>query len=566
MVLRSEQFDDVYFSAQDGLAETRHVFLGGNDITTLFKQGGEYIIAETGFGTGLNFLATWTEFEAHAHENARLHFISVEKYPLSKQEIATALEPWQAELSHYVERYLKLYPIRVPGPHCIHVSPRVTLTIWLGDIADILPEWRDFQVDAWYLDGFTPAKNPEMWTAELYETMARLSHQQTRFATFTAAGHVKRGLEAAGFTVEKSQGYGRKRDMLRGIYTKGEKKSARKPKAIAIIGGGLAGCAMAYTAMQAGLKAIIYEAGDTLASGASGGRLGMVNPKLTAQPTAQSDYYTAAYANALRVLSQFNDIDFIQEGSRHLCLDSDKARRFEGYISNLGWHADHIHRDGEDLIYPDAPSVSPYKLCHALAQGREIRLNNPVIDISKVNEDIVILANGYAYNDVMDEKIPIHSVRGQVSHIKPQANITQNICFGGYITPQVSDGFHVLGASFQPWETDISVTTQDHQDNLKRYNQATNGDLSEDEIVGGWAALRTSSKDRFPIVGHVKDNIYVSTAHGSHGIISSIMAAQIIMAQLTGQPVPASREVIGALSPHRFALRQARKDQAHATG
>ena len=555
MVLKSKQFDDVYFSADGGLAETRHVFFDGNDLPGRWGGRSTFVIAETGFGTGLNFLATWKLFEETAGADQRLEFMSVEKYPLSRGEIAGALEVWRDDIGDYLDRYLALYPIRVPGPHRINLTDRVALTVWFGDIADVLPEWQT-PVDAWFLDGFTPAKNPEMWGGALYRHMARLSHGETTYATFTAAGDVRRGLGVAGFGVEKVKGFGRKRDMIKGRYMGPEGRSGvTVPKQVAIIGGGLAGCAAGCALHKGGAEVHLYEAGDRLAHGASGGKLGMINPKLTAKPTPHSDYYTAAYANVLRVLAQFDDIDFQVCGSRHLCTDEDKDRRFAGYIDNLGWHADHICRDGDDLIYPDGAVVSPEKLCRALAENISVHLNHRVEALGEVEADIIILANGYAVKKLIGDDLPIHSVRGQVSWVKPQPNIHQNMCFGGYITPQTPEGFHVLGSTFQPWETDIAIKDEDHKDNLQRYNNAMHASLAGEGIIGGWAALRTSSKDRFPIVGSLNDRLYISTAHGSHGIISSLMAAEIIKAQACGFPVPASAAVLQALSPGRFDKR-----------
>ena len=555
MVLRSEQYDDVYFSADDGMAETHHVFLNGNNLPKAWDSRDYFTIAETGFGTGLNFLCAWKLFEETAKPHQKLHFISVEKHPLAKDEIIETLMPWQDDLSSYIKRLLELYPLRVPGPHHIRLNDNVTLTLWIGDINDVIPQWTG-QVDAWFLDGFTPAKNPDMWAETLFENMARLSHSKTTFATFTAAGDVRRGLEASGFHVQKETGFGRKREMIKGHFCG---STSRQPsphiKTIAIIGGGLAGCAVAYIANHEGIKVTLYEQGDTLACGASGGKLGMINPKLTAKPTPHSDYYTAAYANALRVFSQIDDIDFQIHGSHHICVDDDKDRRFTGYIDNLGWHSDHIQRQGCDLLYPDGASLSPEKLCHALARESHVILNTLIESLDDIEADIIVIANGYAAKDLLKDDIPIHSVRGQVSWIKPQKTIDKNICFGGYITPQTSDGYHILGSSFQPWDKNTDVRNEDHEGNINRYNLATDNDLSNADVIGGWAALRTSSKDRFPIVGRIRDNIYISTAHGSHGIISSLYAADIITAITTGRHVPATRAVLSALFPKRFDKR-----------
>jgi tRNA 5-methylaminomethyl-2-thiouridine biosynthesis bifunctional protein len=192
------------------LAETRHVFLDGNGLPEAWADfHGEFVVAETGFGTGLNFLATWKLFEDTAPAGARLHFISFEKHPLEVAVIREALAPWAAELPDFLSYY----------PAGGAVSPRVRLTLAIGDVNAELPKL-DTRIDCWFLDGFKPSTNPAMWSETVFENMARLSKNGTSFATFTAAGFVRRGLEAAGFSVSRIPGFGRKREMLAGVFSK----------------------------------------------------------------------------------------------------------------------------------------------------------------------------------------------------------------------------------------------------------------------------------------------------------------------------------------------------------
>ena len=210
----SEQFDDIYFSPENGLAESDFVFFEGNDLPARWAAAGEkFTIAETGFGTGLNFLLACKKFkESVKHKNTELHYISFEKYPLSRDDIAEALECWRAELSSYLDAFLKMYPLRVPGFHRVQLDDNIFLTLIFDDANDALPQLDVPQgVDAWFLDGFAPSKNPDMWSDEIFAQMARLSAPTATFATFTAAGFVKRGLQEAGFDVHKVAGFGRKR-------------------------------------------------------------------------------------------------------------------------------------------------------------------------------------------------------------------------------------------------------------------------------------------------------------------------------------------------------------------
>ena len=210
--LRSKEFDDLYFSAEDGLAETRHVFLDGNDLPGAWQGKERFVIAETGFGTGLNFLAVWKLFEETAREGQTLEFISFEKYPLNAVEIEAALEPWADELD-----VVELISVYSQESCVLQINEHVTLHLIFGDVNEELPKL-EAQVDCWFLDGFKPATNPEMWTDTVFENMARLSRQGTTFATFTAAGVVRRGLQTVGFDVRKVAGFGRKREMLVGKF------------------------------------------------------------------------------------------------------------------------------------------------------------------------------------------------------------------------------------------------------------------------------------------------------------------------------------------------------------
>lgn len=232
----SDQFGDVYFSQTDGLEESRYVFIHHNRLAERWKQlnadkAGNFIILETGFGTGLNFLATWQLWDQIAPKDWTLHFLSIEKFPLQLEDLKKACAAWQ-ELNPYAEQLINNYPLPAAGIHSLEFkSPdsdnKVQLHLLIGDVHQWLPQLgldnehpqalsTPWSVDSWFLDGFAPSKNPEMWSDTLYQQMHRLSKASTTFATFTAAGIVRRGLQQAGFQVEKVAGFGRKREMLIG--------------------------------------------------------------------------------------------------------------------------------------------------------------------------------------------------------------------------------------------------------------------------------------------------------------------------------------------------------------
>lgn len=569
---RSQQFDDVYFSADDGLAETYHVFVEGNSLPSRWQDRAHYTIAETGFGTGLNFLAAWKLFMETAPPGAFLDFISVEKYPLSPAEIRKALDHWAADLAPYLEKMLNHYPLRTAGYHRMVFEGRVALTLIFDDVNDAFPAL-DAQVDSWFLDGFTPAKNPGMWSDTLFTQMARLSAPCASFATFTAAGDVKRGLRAAGFDVEKRRGFGRKRDMLAGHFT-GEavmpRRAYKEGGRIGIIGGGLAGTATAYVLKQYGFTPVIYEKAHTLAPGASGNKLGLYNPRFTALRGPESDFYAPAFARARRTLGTFKDINFNPCGALHLLTDDDKRTRLTRMKENWGWHDDHasildstqasaiagIAIDHDALYLPDSGYVSPAALCKAYAQDVEVHLHADVHP-DTLNEETIVLAGGADMAKMYD--LPLETVRGQVTYLSScdaLARLNTALCYGGYVVGD-GQGGGVTGATFQPWLENVGVRDEDNAANLDKLAAAVPA-LAGMKAQGGRAALRTASKDRFPVIGNMAPGRYISTAHGSHGILSSLMGAHLLADMIRGGPVCLPCHTVKALEPGRFA-RRARK-------
>lgn len=212
----STQFDDPYYSVVDGRAETDHVFIKGNKLNQRWANLNFCTIAELGFGTGLNFLETVRQWQSLDLTNHKLHFISFEQYPITQEEMAKALSHWP-ELTTLANRLTTIW--HTENSIEVDFSETVKLTIHIGDANTLLPDL-NLKADAWFLDGFSPAKNPELWNESLMLEVGKHTAPQGTFATYTAAGFVKRGLQAAGFQVEKTKGFGRKRDMLIGQMLK----------------------------------------------------------------------------------------------------------------------------------------------------------------------------------------------------------------------------------------------------------------------------------------------------------------------------------------------------------
>ena len=216
-VPRSLRFGDLYFSDLDGLDETKYVFLNGNKLPEIWMCTDRFIIAETGFGTGLNFFATWQLWREKSTPNGNLIYYSIEKYPLTISQIVKSIGHW-SDLKPLLEEFKKDYAsTEVNSQTILFDEGRVTLKLIFGDVKEVLSQ-ATFSSDAWFLDGFAPSCNPEMWSDEVFLEVARLSKKGTRLATFTAASAVRKGLRDVGFDMVKIPGFGRKREMLTGHF------------------------------------------------------------------------------------------------------------------------------------------------------------------------------------------------------------------------------------------------------------------------------------------------------------------------------------------------------------
>ncbi|MFL9711370.1 bifunctional tRNA (5-methylaminomethyl-2-thiouridine)(34)-methyltransferase MnmD/FAD-dependent 5-carboxymethylaminomethyl-2-thiouridine(34) oxidoreductase MnmC [Methylobacillus sp. Pita1] len=611
----SAHFGDVYFSRESGLEETRHVFLRHNQLAERWQamQQDTFTIVETGFGTGLNFLCAWELWERIAPSHARLHFVSIEKFPLGHADLARALDLWP-ELRHYSAALLSEYHQIVPGwQRLVFCQGRVQLTLLIGDVLALLPQLNS-RADAWFLDGFAPSRNPEMWQEELFATMAAFSHKQTTFATFTSAGIVKRGLQAAGFEVRKVAGHGRKREMLCGRFTRGERPARQAGRAV-VIGGGIAGTASSHALATRGWQVNLVEQEPALAQHASGNPVGVLYPKLARKDVPLGRLSLAGYLHSLRLLRQLGlDAAFHARcGMLQLAFDQRELERCRT-IAEQGLSPELLHWvDREQagriagialqygaLHFPEAGWVRPRAYCKALAahanitrtfaaratelrqhgNGWQVWTGEQLLD----EADIVVVGNAaQAAGFAQTRHLPLEQVRGQISQLKHVAGapvLHTLLCTDGYISPLIDDGY-CLGATFVPGDTATSVRDEEHEQNLdmlKRMAPSLYAALTPQSPTGR-AAVRCTSPDYLPLVGPVLDaalleakpprytadpasslpwlpGLYVNTGHGSRGLTTAPIAAEMLACAIHHEPAPVDSELLAALDPNRFALRK----------
>ncbi len=344
---------------------------------------------------------------------------------------------------------------------------------------------------------------------------------------------------------------------------------------VAIIGGGLAGTSCASVLNQYGSDCIIYESGKDVASGASGNALGLYNPRFSAERTAQAEYYIRAFELALKVFPSLGDIGWNPCGALHLITDEKKQARFTKMAENWAWSDDEMYLsdipETQELSGLNSPvnilhsavflgwsgMVKPGEMCKAYAANSKAKIETGirVENLNDIDADIIILANSAGVlNFPQAAHLPIQTIRGQVTHVKAterSQDIKTALCYSGYITPAV-DGMHMVGSTFQRWLEHTDILSDDDVDNIAKLEAAVPGLTEGMKVVGHRAAVRSASKDQFPIVGKLRDNLYISAAHGSHGILSSLMAAHILGAMIMGTPCPVPEETLQALSPMRY--------------
>ncbi|RWU17742.1 bifunctional tRNA (5-methylaminomethyl-2-thiouridine)(34)-methyltransferase MnmD/FAD-dependent 5-carboxymethylaminomethyl-2-thiouridine(34) oxidoreductase MnmC [Pseudomonas alkylphenolica] len=575
----SRQFDDIYFSKEQSLEETRHVFIDQNDLRQRFSAMAPdqcLVIGETGFGTGLNFFCAWQLFSECARPDARLHFVSVEKYPLSHADLNRALALWP-ELAPFSTPLLEQYVAVHEGFQSFVLEQgRVRLTLMIGDALEQLPQL-DAAVDAWFLDGFAPAKNPQMWTPELFTQIGRLSAANATLGTFTSTGWVRRGLIAVGFEMKRIPGIGKKWEVLRGVF-RGAPETLAAPPAVApwfarppalpgprkalVIGAGLAGCATAASLAARGWQVSVLERHASAAAEASGNPQGVLYLKLSAHGTALSRLILSGFGYTRRLLERLQrGRDWDSCGVLQLAFDAKEAQRqavlADAFNSQL---LQPLQREQAEavagvrlasggLYYPEAGWVHPPALCQVQLQHPNITLltHHQVLELRKVDSQwqawesekfldsapLVVLATAAEIQRFEPcASLPLKRIRGQITRLPVTTNsqaLATVVCADGYVAP-VRDGEHTLGASFDFHSVDLAPTTGEHIGNLRLLEEISS-DLAErlgahqldPHTLQGRAAFRCTSPDYLPIVGPLADH----QAFNHHYVVLAKDARQV---------------------------------------
>lgn len=503
-------------------------------------------------------MAVFLEQAPLSGNGSRLHFISVEKYPLTQADLRKALAAWP-ELAPLSQPLIDQWPLPVSGCHrLLFADGRIRLDLWFGDIKEMLPQVphpATGLVDAWYLDGFSPAKNPEMWTQDLFDDLARLARPDATLSTFTCAGFVRRGLIAAGFAMKKVKGHGSKREMLAGVregkvpqqsIAPWYARPAGREGEVLIIGGGIASAMTALSLVERGRHVTLLCENGEPASGASGNRQGALYPLLNGEHDALSRFYSLAFGfarNRLLALAKHHPVAFSLCGVTQLGYDDKSAAKL-AKMSQGPFPPELMHPlsaaeveqvvglpcDADGVSYPLGGWLCPADLTRAAireaqaSRRLEVVFNAAVTRIAEEDggwhlesrdgrqwhaPNLVVAAGHQLPTLLPFAELPLYPVRGQVSHVPTTASLSQLktvLCYDGYLTP-AHNGAHCIGASYGRNQTDLAYRADEQDQNRARLQACVPQQRwpAEVDVSGALAriGLRCASRDHLPVAGPV---------------------------------------------------------------
>ncbi|MDE1181337.1 bifunctional tRNA (5-methylaminomethyl-2-thiouridine)(34)-methyltransferase MnmD/FAD-dependent 5-carboxymethylaminomethyl-2-thiouridine(34) oxidoreductase MnmC [Paraburkholderia sp.] len=555
----SPRHNDIYHSAVGALAQAEYVFLQGNQLPERWQRKRVFTVLETGFGMGINFLATWAAWRADPLRCERLHFVSIEKHPFFPDDLRRAYSVTVADTSIAAlgVELADAWPMLVPGTHRLEFDGgRVTLTLLFGDATDLLPTlW--LRADAFYLDGFSPSKNPELWTPPVFKSLARLAADEATFSTYTSAGDVKRALLQSGFEYKKVDGFGWKRAMLVGRFApKWRVRRHEPPSPLAmnerhavVIGTGLAGCALIERLASRGWQVTSLERHASVARDASGNPAGVFHPMLSRDDSVASRITRAGFLYALQRWNALTrDGHLIARGGDGLLqigASDDEARTMNDALAGFEYPPDYVTRvsqaDAQRLanvplarggwLFPQGGWIDPASLCAAQCAAAGDRLERRFgVEVARVERSgdqwivfdtngraitaapVVIFANAHDAARVAGLRYaPTQSVRGQLT-LLPSGSVSplrMPVIGEGYAVP-LPNGVTLTGATYDIDDPDPGERAPGHVENLARVAQmwpsiATSIDADRAAGLSGRVAFRCVASDRLPMIGALAD-------------------------------------------------------------
>ncbi|PVZ69735.1 FAD-dependent 5-carboxymethylaminomethyl-2-thiouridine(34) oxidoreductase MnmC [Pelagibaculum spongiae] len=584
----SSQFGEVYYHSKNGLKDHRAMFLQGNQLPKRW-HGQNFVIGETGFGAGLNFLSSWLEWKRNRQNSERLHYISAEQFPLSRADLQAALAPW-SELAPFTKQLLKQWPRAWAGFHRMHFEDGITLDLLLGDASEM---WQNMNasVDAWYLDGFSPNKNPQIWQGELFQAIANCSHQQTTLASSHFTSSICHQLAEIGFAAKQGTAAGQfckttNSDIAEVAANSLTEQPVEQP--IIVVGAGLAGCHLARRLAEHGQRVILLEQNSQVALGASGNPAGLLKPLLHLQPSKREIFHNIGYFYSLRRIEQlsqtsdqpiWNPCGIVEQPGKHsdnrLASMLQKRPALNLVAQLIPATANQTNAQASSLIIDQAGICAPAKICHLLIDHPSIELKTGVnvAHLEQHNQfwklfDQQRLLVGQANNVIFCpghlHQLPeqfdgllTRPLQGQVSQIKSNKTISHPaICGKSYIAkiPGTSDQY-CIGATFNRGELNTEVDSQQDQQNIAALQQLLpeEYDQLKPELISATSGIRATVPDYTPIAGALKPGLWINTGHGARGLVTAPLVAEILTSQLCNLPYP--NDLSSFIDPSRKAAR-----------
>jgi tRNA 5-methylaminomethyl-2-thiouridine biosynthesis bifunctional protein len=575
----SRAYGDVYHSADSGPGQARHVFLGGNDLPARWAGARVFTIVETGFGLGLNFLATWDAWRRDPRRPQRLHFVSIENHPFSGNALAE-LHARYTEFAPLAAELRAAWPVLVPGMHRLHFEGGgVTLTLALGDAADVAPQLR-FGADAFYLDGFAPERNPAMWSLRLMKRLARLAREGATLATYTTARPVKDAVVEAGFAIEKRPGFGRKQEMLAARFVpRWERRRTPPPVPVfderraIVIGAGIAGASACERLASRGWLIELIERHDAPAGKPPAMHAGAFHSHISRDDSVLSRLTRAGFLYALnrwRALeAQGLPLAWSPCGLLQIGEPGDEERRMAETLALLGYppnYASFLDREAASAHagcalpaggwwFPQGGWLRAASLIGAqLASARQAAAHDNGIGslvthfgrtVGALRRDggrwfaldehggaiasapVVLLANAHDAARLANVAQPLASLRGQVTHVPASLlPALQSVVVGrGYVLPAI-DGVSVVGATVSFDDDDPAARADSHAENLARLQRLLPGCGASIDIAAlqGTVGFRCVAPDRLPLAGAMPD---LDAARGQRAALVGVHAPDL---------------------------------------
>ncbi len=561
----SKSYNDIYFDKLNGPKETEHVYLNTNNLTKKFKNKQKFVIAEIGFGTGLNFLLTWKLWKENRKTNGSLTYISFENAPLSKKDIERVYKKFK-KLNGYSRFLLKNIPERYKSTHRIFIkADNINLILIYDDITSLINF--NFKADTWFLDGFSPKKNPLVWTDKLFKQLYNFTNLDGSLSTFSVAGHIRRGLLKAGFKVSKLSGYGNKKEISyaikKDLISSNQYKFSceRKIGPVAIIGSGISGASLAYALRKRNIDCFIIDKSYKLANGASGNKIALQMPKLTMDNSPYGQLSLEAFLFSRKIAKSLNAIP----RSDGLVLIPSRDRdilKFKKLLEN-NWPLDLLNNNYNKLnflkfinhIYMKSSGiVDNSKFIQNLIKDTEFISKfdvkkitskdsfNIIIDKfgNRLKAKTVIWANGFEMTN-LSQNLPINPISGQVTYLKANelsSNLKINFSYGHHLS-QAFRGYHQIGGSFNR-NANTCFREIDQNANINSIPEFLRKNIFYNITESGHrVSVRASTKDRMPFFGDLNaltgkksNNIYILGGMGAWGFVYAPFYAELLVTKI----------------------------------